>query len=78
MTQSSGFELSRAYAKGWMAGKNYPAPPAPEALETTLDGLNPFSEEDRRDRWAAGFTEALQAAATAPKLKGRPFKASVA
>ena len=56
---SSDFALSRIYAEGWKAaGKLSPADSA--TLEAKgVAGLNPYTEEDARSRWAEGFGQAL-------------------
>jgi hypothetical protein len=56
------FELSRAYANGWIAGKAHPIDDdeAATAIDATAAPLNPCDAADARARWADGFRAALQ------------------
>ncbi len=53
MSEISGYELSRAYAEGWNAAKKNISD-APDAA------LNPHPEGEARQRWADGYSGALE------------------
>jgi hypothetical protein len=54
------FELSRVYAKGWLADMNCEAPSSPEVVMETAGSLNPYSNDVERARWQEGFTQAVK------------------
>ena len=66
------FELSRAYANGWIAGKAYPIEDddAAAAIDATAPPLNPCAASDARARWADGFKAALQRRSESAGRKG--------
>jgi hypothetical protein len=66
------FELSRAYANGWIAGKAYPIEDddAAAAIDATAAPLNPCAASDARARWADGFKAALQRRSESAGRKG--------
>ena len=60
MSDMTQFELSRIYAKGWLAGRASGLDPAGSELDAEIDALNPQQPAEERLRWAAGFKAALQ------------------
>ncbi len=54
------FELSRVYAKGWLAGMNAELPTAAPAIHHHAESLNPYQRPPERSRWMDGFTQAVQ------------------
>jgi hypothetical protein len=56
---ATAFQLSRLYAKGWLAGSNHDV--AGTLAETCSRGaqLNPCRLEVERERWLKGFTDAV-------------------
>ncbi|MFY7961837.1 MAG: hypothetical protein ACOVVK_17310 [Elsteraceae bacterium] len=70
------FELSRAYANGWIAGKAHPIEDdeAAAAIDATAAPLNPCAAADARARWADGFKAALQRRSESAGRKGAKRK----
>jgi len=54
------FELSRVYAKGWLAGMNSEETSSPQAIYRHAEALNPYNNELERARWLQGFTQAVK------------------
>lgn len=52
MSEVTDFELSRAYAAGWNAAKK-------NFMDDPKAAKNPFSDDAKRERWAAGYAEAM-------------------
>lgn len=72
---ATAFQLSRLYAKGWLAGSNCAVDDS--AIDTTAqaEALNPCHAADERSRWAQGFLDALQRQARGPVPKKPRFTA---
>jgi ribosome modulation factor len=72
-TATPPFELSRAYANGWIAGKAHPIEDdeaAAAAIGAASSPLNPFAASDARARWADGFKAAIQRRSESAGRKG--------
>ncbi len=54
------FELSRVYAKGWLAGMNCEEATSPQVIYRHAEALNPYRNELERARWLQGFTQAVR------------------
>jgi len=54
-TAPTPFQLSRIYAKGWIAGSRSDLDPGDGA---PIAALNPYDSDVERARWMQGFTEA--------------------
>jgi hypothetical protein len=54
------FELSRVYAKGWLAGMNCEEASSPQIIYRHAEALNPYRNELERARWLQGFTQAVR------------------
>lgn len=54
------FELSRVYAKGWLAGMNCEDAGSPHVIYRHAEALNPYRNELERARWLQGFTQAVR------------------
>jgi hypothetical protein len=54
--ESSSFQLSRIFARGWSAGRKCDAEDI-SAIEALGDSLNPCKTPAERMRWLQGFTE---------------------
>jgi len=54
------FELSRVYAKGWLAGMNCEDASSPQVIYRNAEALNPYRNELERARWLQGFTQAVR------------------
>lgn len=73
------FQLSRIYAKGWLAGMTSVAADDPESDSAAMaDQLNPCEAANERARWAQGFTEAVARKLGTPGRKAVPFRLSTA
>jgi len=67
LTREENFRLSRVYAKGWNAARSQSLGPAPS---------NPFTSQPERDRWAEGYSGALEYYRSGPRFI--PKRGSVA
>jgi hypothetical protein len=54
------FELSRVYAKGWLAGMNCEDATSPQVIYRHAEALNPYRNDLERARWLQGFTQAVR------------------
>jgi hypothetical protein len=54
-TDNQSFNLSRIYAKGWNAAKTMTADEIQSLDAEKIAALNPYSQEDERQRWREGF-----------------------
>lgn len=54
------FELSRVYAKGWLAGMNCEAGISAQTVHAKGESLNPYTVPTERVRWMEGFAGAVQ------------------
>jgi len=57
MSDSSGFQLSRIYASGWIVGRKCTADD-PAEIDSLADSLNPRQLSDEQERWRRGFKDA--------------------
>lgn len=65
--EGRGYHLSYIYADGFFAGGEQ-IDPNIDALEATVDVLNPYGTPEERERWALGFKDAIGRLA----MRGRP------
>jgi hypothetical protein len=56
----SDFALSRIYAAGWAAGSTLPSEKSADLNEKSIDRLNPHKSGPAKQRWRAGFDDALK------------------
>lgn len=54
------FELSRVYAKGWLAGMSCEAGASARTIHTQAEALNPYKVPMERARWMQGFAGAVR------------------
>jgi ribosome modulation factor len=54
------FELSRVYAKGWLAGMNCDAGISAQTVHAKAEALNPYTVPTERARWMEGFAGAVR------------------
>jgi|GEM_PF-2374980 len=54
------FELSRVYAKGWLAGMNCDAGISARTIHDKAEALNPYTVPMERARWMQGFAGAVR------------------
>jgi len=54
------FELSRVYAKGWLAGMNCESGASARAIHAQAEALNPYKVPMERARWMQGFAGAVR------------------
>ena len=54
------FELSRVYAKGWLAGMNCDSGISARTIHTQAEALNPYKVPMERARWMQGFAGAVR------------------
>lgn len=54
------FELSRVYAKGWLAGMNCESGASARAIHAQAEALNPYKVPMERSRWMQGFAGAVR------------------
>lgn len=59
-SEKADFALSRIYAQGWTAGRVHDGEIVD--LETTVASLNPYKTTAEKERWAAGFQDAMHRA----------------
>lgn len=71
------FELSRIYGSGWNAAKKALSDVSVDVEEIEIESLNPHRSGEERERWAAGFSEALRARTgrIAARTRGTPLPA---
>ena len=54
------FRLSRIQAEGWNAAHRLPTIARDEVDAAKVDALNPYATASERNRWMAGFVDALE------------------
>lgn len=54
------FELSRVYAKGWLAGMNCESGISARTIHDKAEALNPYTVPMERSRWMQGFAGAVR------------------
>lgn len=54
------FELSRVYAKGWLAGMSCEAGASARTIHAQAEALNPYKVPMERSRWMQGFAGAVR------------------
>jgi ribosome modulation factor len=59
MSDMNPFQLSRVYAKGWLAGQASGLSSTGIGLDAEIEALNPYQAAEERCRWATGFKDAL-------------------
>lgn len=52
------FRLSRIYAEGWRAARNFSASECDRMDKGQVARLNPYADEPARSRWSEGFAKA--------------------
>lgn len=57
--ESSAFQLSRIYGRGWNAAKQWLADHAGDANPKRAAALNPYEAPEERSRWTNGFEAGL-------------------
>ncbi len=54
------FRLSRIYAEGWRAARNFSASECDRLDSQQVAQLNPYPDEPARSRWTEGLTDAIR------------------
>lgn len=54
------FELSRVYAKGWLAGMSCETGGSARTIHAQAEALNPYKVPIERSRWMQGFAGAVR------------------
>ena len=65
IVESTPFQLSRVYARGWSAGKVYQEDEDTD-LKAVAERLSPYPSSEERTRWIEGFMAAISHARTTP------------
>lgn len=58
MGEMTPFQLSRIYASGWGAGREF-QPDEATKLDVVAEELNPHQAAEERERWSQGFKDAV-------------------
>lgn len=75
---ASPFELSRLYAKGWVAGMSEQIDDTLTAIDARAEAQNPYRISGERARWMQGFTEAVRAKLARPSQKNPHYRTGFA
>ncbi len=60
LSELSPFELSRVYAKGWLAGMSCEGAASARTIHAQAEALNPYKVPIERARWMQGFAGAVR------------------